>query len=296
MKITIITKNFIVVAKVWFVVMGSFFSLLSIILSFVSWEELGIKNVYCKVLAFVIIVVISLFMAVLWVCCIKRKNTIWESGNRKIVIRYGDIMKISFPKKEKGNRIVVIPVNTCFDTQVDEKLANQDKLLVSPNTIHGKWIKGMAEKGREKKTLDKAIENYIKMKGIKVVKEIDAKIKSRGKLKQYEIGEIAVIEGDNGVNFFLLALTDFDDNNNAQSSKESIIECLKKMLDFYNENGQGFEIYIPLVGTGMARCGLSHEEALQTIKAVLQLYSDKITGEVNVVIYSKDKEKVSIYS
>ena len=45
----------------------------------------------------------------------------------------------------------------------------------------------------------------------------------------------------------------------------------------------------------MARSGMSHEESLQTIKSVLQLYSDKINGEFNVVIYSKDKEKVSIY-
>lgn len=295
MKIAVIVKNFIFIGKKWFMLMGSIFGLLSIILSFVSWEDFGIEDVYGKILIFVMIVVSTLFVAILWICCIKQKNTIWERGNGKIVIRYGDIMKIAFPKKERENRIVVIPVNSCFDTKVDEELAIQTKPLVSPNTIHGQWIRRMEKKGWELKKLDEAIEKSIKLKGIRYVKKIERQNKDRGNLKQYERGEVVVVEGDNGVNFFLLALTDFDEDNKAQSSKESIIKCLKKLLDFYNKSGQGFDIYIPLVGTGMARSGMSHVESLQTIKSVLQLYSDKIKGEFNVVIYSKDKEKVSIF-
>lgn len=73
------------------------------------------------------------------------------------------------------------------------------------------------------------------------------------------------------------------------------MDCLKKLLSFYDGNGQGFKIYITLMGTGLSRSGMSHEEALQTIKSVFQLYSDSIHGEFNIIIYHKDKEKVSIF-
>ena len=132
-------------------------------------------------------------------------------------------------------------------------------------------------------------------KGINPIKTLSNTEKSRGKIKCYENGTIVVLEGQNGITYFLMALSEFDENNKAQSSKESIVECLKKLLDFYDGNGQGFEIFITLMGTGLSRSGMSHEEALQTIKSVFQLYSDSIHGEFNIIIYHKDKGKVSIF-
>ena len=69
---------------------------------------------------------------------------------------------------------------------------------------------------------------------------------------------------------------------------------MKELLEFYDINGQGYEMYVTLVGTG--RAGLSHEESLQTMKSIFSIYSHKIHGTINIVIYSKDKEKVSIFS
>ena len=102
------------------------------------------------------------------------------------------------------------------------------------------------EQKSEIKTFFRLFEDEKKEKNLTLeyVKKIEKQNKDRGNLKQYERGEVAVVEGDNGVNFFLLALTDFDNDNKAQSSKESIVECLKKLLDFYNKSGQGFDIYI----------------------------------------------------
>lgn len=59
--------------------------------------------------------------------------------------------------------------------------------------------------------------------------------------------------------------------------------------------GQGYELYLPLLGSGLSRANLSHKKSLQTIEAVLQLHNEKIHGEINVVIYHKDKTKVSIF-
>ncbi|MDE6662497.1 MAG: hypothetical protein K2K46_04050, partial [Lachnospiraceae bacterium] len=128
------------------------------------------------------------------------------------------------------------------------------------------------------------------------IKELTLEEKSRGKCKCYENGTIVIVDGKNDVTFFLLAISEFDENNRGQSSKEDIINCVKKLLEFYDVNGQGYEMYLTLMGTGRSRAGLSHEESLQTIKSVLSLYSQKIHGIINIVVYSKDKGKVSIFS
>lgn len=67
---------------------------------------------------------------------------IWENASGKVSVRYDDIMKIAFPKKYKKNKIVVIPVNTCFDTQVDEDIARCDKPLVLNNPVPVSLLSG----------------------------------------------------------------------------------------------------------------------------------------------------------
>ena len=295
MKVSIVKRNLVTIGKTWFIFMGSIFSLLSVILSFVSWEDVGINKTCNKIIIFVIIVASTLVVATIWLCVFRRENMIWENASGKVTVRYDDIMKIAFPKKYKKNKIVVIPVNTCFDTQVDEDIARCDKPLVSPKTIHGRWIKNMIASGVSKEIIDSRIDEYMNLKGINPIRELSREEKKRGKTKCYANGTIVAMEGQNGITYFLLALSEFDENNRAQSSKESIVDCLKKLLSFYDGNGQGFEIYITLMGTGLSRSGMSHEEALQTIKSVFQLYSDSIHGEFNIVIYHKDKEKVSIF-
>lgn len=145
MKVLIVKRNLETIGKAWLIFMGSIFSFLSVVLSFVSWEDVGINKTCNKIIIFVIIVVSTLVAATIWICMFRRGNTIWENASGKVTVRYDDIMKIAFPKKYRENKIVVIPVNTCFDTQVDEDIARCDKPLVSPKTMdkkHGcKWCK-----------------------------------------------------------------------------------------------------------------------------------------------------------
>ena len=145
--LNVLEKNLKKIGKVWFAVSGSLFSVLSIILSFLSWDDLGITEISIKIIAFGIILLFSLTVAIVWTCFIQRKHLFWENGDQKINICYDNIMKISFPKKSKGKKIVVIPVNTCFDTIVDEDLASYDKPLVSGTSVHGLWIKNMVKNG-----------------------------------------------------------------------------------------------------------------------------------------------------
>lgn len=294
--VDVLEKNLKRVGKVWLAVSGSLFSILSIILSFLTWEDFGITKISVKIIAFCIIIIFSLVVGIGWTCFGQKRYLFWANGDGKINVRYDDIMKVSFPKKSKGKKIVVIPVNTCFDTIVDENLASCDKPLVSATTVHGLWLKNMVKNGISISDIDLAIDRYISNKNIRYTKELTIEEKNRGKRKCFENGTVVIVDGKNGVTFFLVALSEFDENNRAQSSKEDVINCVKKLLEFYDVNGQGYEMYVTLMGTGRSRAGLSHEESLQTMKAVCSLYSHKIHGTVNIVIYTKDKGKVSIFS
>ena len=108
-------------------------------------------------------------------------------------------------------------------------------------------------------------------------------------------GSVLPVEGSKGLTYYLLALSEFDENLNAQCSKENFVSCIQSLISFYDRNGQGNPIYLPLMGTGLSRVNLSQEESLSIIVNMLKLNRDKIHGEVSVVVFSKEKSLVSIH-
>lgn len=294
MKIIYLCKiNFREIKNFGLAIAGSVFTILSIILSFVSWDDMGISSLAIKILIFWGVIFISGAVAMLTVCYLRTCNTIYEVGTGKIVLRYGNLMKLAFPKRSKKNKIVVIPVNTSFDTIVDKNIAEHEKSIVSPKTIHGMWIENMIKEGIDLEQLDSIISRQLQNQTI--IHTLTRQEKKRGKLNCYEIGTIISIAGKKNITFFLVALSEFNKNNNAQSNKNEVIKCIGAVLDYYDMHGQGFELYLPLLGTGLSRAGLLHEESLKIIEAVLQLNNEKIHGNINIVIYNKDKTKVSIF-
>lgn len=199
----VVKKNVENIGKTTLTIAGGLFTILSIVLSFITWEDVGITNIYVKILIFLSILGVALIMSILWICIIKRNYLIWDNGDGKINICYADIMKLGFPKKDKTKKIVVIPVNTCFDTIVDENLSLYDKPLVSPTTVHGLWVKNMIKHGFQVSDIDSAIDNYLSLKGIMPIKELSEQEKKRGKRKCFENGTIVVVEGKNNIEFFL---------------------------------------------------------------------------------------------
>ena len=117
------------VAKIGLKIAGTLFSLLTLLLTFISWDDIGITSRCDRLLILVVILGIAVIIAIGFLF-VKKCNVIWEQGTGKIKAIYGDIIKIAFPKKRKGEKIVVIPVNTCFDTIIGDG-------IVSAKTIHG---------------------------------------------------------------------------------------------------------------------------------------------------------------
>ena len=290
-----IIKNIEIILKNWIIILGTVFSLLSVFLSFFSWQDCKITSVSTKILILLLLLIISFIVSLIWIICFKNKKLIFETSAGKVSVCYGDIIKKGFPKFPKENRIVVIPYNTSFEVIVDDKVEKFKNPLISPKTIHSQWINRMKKNNVSLEAIEERIRQSFEIRNIKPIKTFTREEKARGNLNYYEEGTIAAIDGKNGVIFYLMAISEFDDKNKAQSTKQSIIRCLEKFLDFYDETGQGFDVYIPLIGTGLSRSGMSHVESLNVIKSVFQLHEEKILGEFNIVIYDKDKDIVSIF-
>lgn len=281
------------VKKTGLAIASSLFAILSIILSFLSWDDIGIKSLKIKLLILIGILFSSVVIAVLVVCYCRKYNIFYENGSGKIIICYGDLMKLAFPKKKKRFKIVVIPVNTSFDMIVDKDITEYENPLISPKTIHGMWVENMMKEGNDLEQLNQEISKHLQNRTI--MHKLTRQEKRRGRLDCFEIGTIVPISGKKNITYLLTALSEFDENNNARSKKNEVIRCIESIIDYCDVYGQGYELYLPLLGSGLSRANLSHEESLQTIEAVLQLHNEKIHGEINVVIYHKDKTKVSIF-
>ncbi len=285
-----IKLNIIPIIKQTILLSGSIFSVLTIVLSFITWEDMKIENIWIKICILFGIILGSFLISLFFIVVILKNKKLWANGKNKVLAFYGDIFKIT-SKQEK--KIVVIPVNDTFETIVDDDLV-QDKPLVSLTTIHGQWIKHMNSKGIDSKTLSTMISDNLKNRKIEPIKIYTSEEKNRGNKESYELGTIATINGENNTTFYLIAISKFDENNKANSSRKKIRNCVDELIEFYDTNGQGYQIFIPLFGTGRSRADLNHQQAFKIIKNAVLTNEKSIHGIINIVVYKKDKDKVSI--
>ena len=242
-------------------------------------------------------------------------NLIWRGKNSVNAI-IGDLFSYGFNKRRECKNIVVIPVDTSFETHITTKLEKEKYPLVSEKTIHGKFLSRMYKITVKKEPLLKndtetkrkrcyteegiknLIENNLKEQGIE-----PSGNNSKNK-PLYPIGTIAVIYHLNTI-FYLLAISEFDENNNAQSNEKNIKIAIENLLEFYDKKGQGYSLYLPLIGTGFSRVRsstekiskmskmspsivcLSPKESFECILSTIMEKTDKILGEINIVIWKE---------
>ena len=276
--------------------LATLFSISSSILLFVDKEDIGIDSIWKGILTICGIVILAIIVGLIFVYNY-RKKIIFENIQGKLTVRYDDIFKFAFPKwyskHKKYKRIVVVGVNTSFDAIVDENVQNISKPLVSINTLHGKWLKKMQEQGIDGETINAIIKNNFQTHNILPSKTLSVAQKQRGNLDCYDRGTIAVVEHNNTI-FYLIALSEFDENNNAQNTRKELINTIEKLIMYYDQKGQGYNIYIPLLGTGMSRTNISAQEALDTIVSEIKVNRSKIYGKITIVVNENDRDKISI--
>lgn len=284
-----VEKIYKVGKNIWAILFGA----LSVFLTFISWDDIEVKDACVKIFILLSFAVCVTLLSI-FIMLITKTETLWERGQVKLCVKYGDILSVekkrSFSRCSTRNKLIVIPVNSHFDTIVEDSTVPNP--LVSVETIHGKWLKLYeAEKSMSPAEIQNAIYEFLDAKGTQYQTDSN----KRGSQRKYPTGTCAIMNGTNNVNYVLWALSEFNQANVAHATKESVISSLVLLLDFVNTQSQGDECYVPLAGTGMSRTSLSHEESLHTILSTIDLYREKLVGVVNVVIYNDDKSKVSIF-
>ena len=96
----------------------------------------------------------------------KKQKTLWKSGNNSLKYVTGNLIDTSFNNKKDNKKIVVIPVNTSFETKLSNNIETELYPLVSENTIHGQWLKKILNIIK-KEDLDKRIQSQLANKQIK---------------------------------------------------------------------------------------------------------------------------------
>lgn len=262
------------------------FALISGIQMFIDWDNIGIDDVRNKLAILLGILMLCGIISIIWGMFFANKTTIYSKDDVEIEVMYGDLMKIAFPKKKKKDKIVVIAVNRCFDM-----IVSQD--LIYEGSVHGQFLKRYIHNDSERTIFETAIKKSLADFDYEPV-QLERSNKRYGNLDRYPPGSISRINGENGVTFFLLALTEFDKDCKAQCNKHQYVECMLKLFEYYDSHGQGMELYLYPMGTGMARTGISKKEALEATVMLTKLSKEHLKSKTTIVVDKRCKNEISI--
>lgn len=214
---------------------------------------------------------------------------LWKNGSNAVETIAGDLFHFGFDNRKKTRKnIVVIPVNTAFDTHVTRKLEGETNPVVSDMTIHGQWLSRMEQSGENPADLDKRIADSLACLGYTAAR-LEKSVS--GKCEVYGIGSVAVIETNNAV-YFLLAISEFDEANHVQSTPEDIRTAVNSLLQIYDRIGQGYDLYMPVMGTGRSRTGMLFGEAYRLLASVLIDNRIRIQGHVYIVVKPENMSEI----
>lgn len=274
--------------KIKFVsLVASVFAVITAILSFVSFEDFGIQNSYFKLTILIGIVIITGIISLLLVLT-RNKRIICDQTNCNITIRYGDLMELGFPKKTMQKRIIVIPVNQCFDLSCENN-------LIRESSVHGQWIGKYIHSEVERSQLNSILQKRLKTEygtGIQVTKDE----KREGNLLRYPAGTTIEVQSkyDKGVTFYLLSLAKLDTDLKAQCTEIEFHQALLSLLHYYDLHGQGVEMFVPVMSDKTITPPRPTKNCIDFMLSILRFNQSDIRGKINIVVYSELKDKVSI--
>ncbi len=190
-----------------------------------------------------------ILLAIIILCCIysccmtkrKTKFTFTLNPQFKLTMEKGDI----FDKKG----IIVIPVNEYFDTHVGDG-------IISPKSVHGKWINKYFANNIDE--LDQRIEDEVSRINDTIKGNV---VRAPAKSVKYELGTIIEIHEDDKI-FVLVALTHFDQSNHASVDRDEYSDIFDKLINYLAHMHGNQAVYMPLLGTGLARLGRTPQRIL----------------------------------
>ena len=212
-----------------------------------------------------------------------------SNGRASICAQYGNILKIE-KKFSKNKPIVVIPVNSSFDTIVDKNIETNNK-IINKDSIHGQWVDKYAPDIEARLQLQRHIFELLKKRNLKPIKKLPNK---RGNKDIYDLGTYIYLEREK-CDYLLFALTEFDENNKVIASNPTqFLDLMEKLIKAFDENPNR-HFYVPLMGTRLGLFNIDCSQSFNCIKTAFQNNLQKLRSSVTIVIGSKERTKVSTY-
>ena len=230
---------------------------------------------------------IAAVIASIYVSRKRRFKVLEVSNGYHVYVQYGDIFDKDEVNNPEQRRNVVIPVNRCFDTKVDDD-------LISHNTLHGMMMQRLYDQDVfTEETLNTAIQSNLEQQKVKGVPLSSAKKRS-GNLLRFPVGTVAEITASEKETVFFLGLSSFDEHLHAHTSNEEYAQAVVKLIEFCNERSQKYPVILPLVGAGASETKKSENDILSFLVKTLTLHKDLINCDVHIVVRDSGKESIAI--
>ena len=245
----------------------------------------------CKLLIG-IMVLLAVFIisaiAACWKVLHSNEVCLGESSTRNSVyVKYGDMYSPDIVEKGyNGKRAIVVSVNRCFDTIVDDH-------LVSHNTQHGQVFQKLYD---DQKFTSDSLNSKICdiLRRDTAYEDLTVEIKPEGNRKRYNVGTTVNLQIDDNLSYYLLGLSYFDEHLNAQTSKADFALAVQKLIEFCNQNAQGYPVILPLLGSRLSRTNIGLNDILHYLVDAFAINKDIINNDFYIVVWKGDKDKVAI--
>lgn len=266
--ISLFPKILIDSVKVAFAILGG----IGIVVNFTSFSLDYVGELTAQIIV-VIIVYILFVIGIMSIKSILTKNEVsLIIRGMKVIVKEGDLFTADGWK--------LIPFNEYFDTQVDD-------IIIAHNSLNGKYIDSLGEDDKE------ALKKAIIADNNSPLPRYDL---SDGKKPRYELGTIKVFQ-----DFMMLALTHFNEQNEAHTNRAEYEHTLRKMWTEIRRTYQGKSINIPLIGGGLTQLDdMTEKPNEQLLKCILcTLRTSKITLDENIqisiILTKKALETINLY-
>lgn len=206
----------------------------------------------------------------------------------KVYVKYGDMYSPNII--EKGyteKRAIVVSVNRCFDTIVDDQ-------VVSTISQHGRVFQELYKSYRfTPDSLNSEISNLLNQKKEKY-EVLTIEDKPKGNCKRYDVGTAVNLSVSDTLSYYLLGLSYYDYKLNAHTSKADFVIAVQKMIEFCNQNSQGHPVILPLLGSKLSRTKIDLNNILHYLVDAFAINKEDINNDFYIVVWEGDKDKVAI--
>lgn len=208
-------------------------------------------------------------------------------NNHHVYVQYGDALSENILNRDAASkkRNIVVSVNRCFDTIVDDN-------LISVNSLHGQAMKSLYDSGQYTvSSLDKKIQQKLKNFPYELVNNSD---KPKGNLKRYGEGSVAEIDLGTDIVYFFVGLTSFDRMLHPYISDVEYGVAIVKALQYCIDRNQGYPVILPLLGGGRAQTHKEEKDILEFFIKLIQLNKLSINCDIHIVVRESAKGSISI--